>query len=111
MTESQEQRQLIQWCRTDPKFQYLFHIPNESVGGHGWIIRNRQLGVKAGVPDLFYPVPMHGYHGLFIEMKAGRGRLSMEQRKWIKALTDLGYKGIVAHGGEEARTALEEYTC
>ena len=111
MTESQEQRQLIQWCRTDPKFQYLFHIPNESVGGHGWIIRNRQLGVKAGVPDLFYPVPMHGYHGLFIEMKAGRGRLSMEQRKWIKALTDLGYKCIVAHGWEEARTALEEYAC
>ena len=111
MTESQEQRQLIQWCRTDPKFQYLFHIPNESVGGQGWIIRNRQLGVKAGVPDLFYPVPMRGYHGLFIEMKAGRGRLSMEQRKWIKALTDLGYKCIVAHGWEEARAALEEYTC
>ena len=110
MTESQEQRQLIQWCRTDPKFQYLFHIPNESVGGQGWIIRNRQLGVKAGVPDLFYPVPMHGYHGLFIEMKAERGRLSMEQRKWIKALADLGYKCIVAHGWEEARTALEEYT-
>lgn len=109
MTEAQEQKQLIQWCRTDPKFQYLFHIPNESVGGQGWIVRNRQMGVKAGVPDLFYPVPMGGYHGLFIEMKTGSGRLSAAQKKWVDALTALGYKCIVAHGWEEARKELEEY--
>ena len=110
MTESQEQKQLIQWCRTDPRFQYLFHIPNESVGGQGWMIRNRQMGVKAGVPDLFYPVPMKSYHGLFIEMKTRKGgRLSMAQKKWITALAELGYKVVVAKGWEEARTALEEY--
>ena len=109
MTESQEQKQLIQWCRTDPRYQYLFHIPNESVGGQGWLIRNRQLGVKAGVPDLFYPVPMKGYHGLFIEMKSETGRLSQQQKKWLKALADLGYKCVVAHGWEQARRELEEY--
>jgi hypothetical protein len=109
MTESQEQKQLIQWCRTDHRFQYLFHIPNESVGGPGWIIRNRQMGVRPGVPDLFYPVPMGGYHGLFIEMKAGKGRLSSDQRRWIKALETLGYRCVVAHGWEEARKALEDY--
>lgn len=109
MTESQEQRQLIQWCRTDPRYQYLFHIPNETVGGQGWIVRNRQLGVKAGVPDLFYPVPMGGYHGLFIEMKTKTGRLSAEQKKWIGALETFGYKCVVAKGWDEARQALEEY--
>lgn len=109
-TEAQEQKQLIQWCRTDPRYQYLFHISNESVGGPGWRIRNRQMGVKSGVPDLFYPVPMKGYHGLFIEMKAGKGRLSMEQRKWIAALEQLGYKCVVAHGWEQAKEALIEYT-
>lgn len=109
MTESQEQKQLIQWCRTDSRYQYLFHIPNESVGGQGWIVRNRQLGVKAGVPDLFYPVPLHGYHGMFIEMKADNGRLRSEQKKWIQALEELGYKCVVAHGWKEAKKALEEY--
>ena len=109
MTESQEQRQLIQWCRTDPRLQYLFHIPNESVGGQGWLIRNRQMGVKAGVPDLFYPVPLHGYHGLFIEMKAAKGRLRPEQERWIKILDTFGYKTAVCHGWEEARGVLEEY--
>lgn len=110
MTETQEQKQLIQWCRTDPRFQYLFHIPNESIGGQGWIVRNRQMGVKAGVPDLFYPVPIGGYSGLFIEMKARTGgRLSLEQQRWIAALTEMGYKCVVAKGWEEAKEALIEY--
>lgn len=108
-TESQEQKQLIQWCRTDPRYQYLFHIPNESVGGQGWLIRNRQMGVKAGVPDLFYPVPARGYHGMFIEMKTKAGRISKSQAKWIKALETVGYKCVVAHGWEEARDALIDY--
>jgi len=110
MTESNEQKQLIQWCRLDSRFQYLFHIPNESVGGQGWLIRNRQMGVKPGVPDLFYPIPLNGYHGLFIEMKADKGRLSKEQKRWFDVLTTLGYKCVVAHGWEEARDALIEYT-
>lgn len=110
MTEDEEQKQLIQWCRTDPKWQYLFHIPNESVGGKGWLIRNRQLGVKSGVPDLFYPVPVDPYHGLFIEMKRKQGGvLSEAQKKWIKALQQLGYRVEVCKGWEEARTALERY--
>jgi len=109
MTESQEQKQLIQWCRTDPRLQYLFHIPNESVGGQGWLVRNRQMGVKAGVPDLFYPVPLHGYHGLFIEMKAKDGRLSSKQVKWLNALGEFGYKTAVCNGWEEAKKVLEDY--
>lgn len=108
-TESQEQKQLIQWCRTDPRYQYLFHIPNESVGGQGWLVRNRQMGVKAGVPDLFYPVPAQGYHGMFIEMKTKTGRISKSQAKWIKTLETVGYKCVVAHGWEEARDALINY--
>ena len=109
MTETQEQKQLIQWCRTDPRFQFLFHIPNESIGGQGWIIRNRQMGVKAGVPDLFYPVPMNGYHGMFIEMKTKTGRLSRPQEAWIDVLQTMGYKCVVAHGWIEAKEALELY--
>lgn len=109
MSENWEQKQLIQWCRRDPRYQYLFHIPNETVGGQGWIVRNRQLGVKAGVPDLFYPVPLHGFHGLFIEMKTERGKLRPEQKKWIVALQTMGYKCVVAHGWTEARQALEDY--
>lgn len=109
MTENAEQKQLIQWCRTRPELQFLFHIPNESVGGQGWIIRNRQLGVKKGVPDLFLPIPMSGYHGLFIEMKARGGRVSPEQTRWIEALNQFGYLAVVAYGWEDARCQILKY--
>jgi len=109
-TENWEQRQLIQWARSIPELQYLFHIPNEAVGGKGWIIRNRQLGVKSGIPDLFLPIPARGYHGLFIEMKTKTGgRLSHEQKLWIDALNTFGYRAVVCHGWEEARIELEAY--
>ena len=109
-SESFEQRQLIQWCRTRPELQFLFHIPNESVGGQGWIIRNRQLGVKSGVPDLMLPIPAGDYHGLFVEMKTKGGRVSETQKKWIDALNGLGYLAVVAYGWEDARCSSEDNT-
>ena len=73
------------------------------------MVRNRQMGVRAGVPDLFYPVPAGGYHGLFIEMKTEKGRLDPKQKRWIEILEAFGYKCVVAHGWEKARDALLEY--
>ena len=67
------------------------------------------MGVKSGVPDLFYPVPLHGYHGLFIEMKAKGGSLSAKQKRWLAALSKLGYKTAVCVGWESARDTLTEY--
>lgn len=109
MNENEEQKQLIQWCRTRPELQFLFHIPNESVGGKGWLIRNRQLGVKSGVPDLMLPIPSNGYHGLFIEMKTRIGQTSDSQDKWLQALNTFGYLAVVAHGWEEARCVILDY--
>ena len=109
MTETQEQKQLIQWCRTRPELQYLFHIPNESIGGQGWMIRNRQMGVRSGIPDLMLPIPSNGYHGLFIEMKAKGGRVSSTQEKWIEALNTFGYLAVVAYGWEDAKCKIMNY--
>lgn len=109
MSENYEQKQLIQWCRTRPELQYLFHIPNESVGGQGWMIRNRQMGVKSGVPDLMLPIPSQGYHGMFIEMKAKGGRVSDVQSKWLEALNQFGYLAVVAYGWEDARCQILKY--
>lgn len=109
MTETDEQKQLIQYARGKPWGQFLFHVPNESVGGYGWMVRNRQMGMRKGVPDLMLPIPMHGYHGLFVEMKAKGGRLSQEQKNWIKALNTFGYKAVCCTGWEAARDEIERY--
>lgn len=109
LSEDFEQRQLIQWCRTRPELQYLFHIPNESASGAKWGIRNRQLGVKSGVPDLMLPIPAGGYHGLFVEMKTARGKVSENQSRWIEALNTFGYRAVVCYGWEAARDEIESY--
>lgn len=107
--ESWHQMQLIQWCRQFPWGQFLFHIANESTGGMGWVVRNRQMGCRKGVPDLMLPIPSKGYHGLFIEMKNNNGRLSKEQKAWLEALSTFGYKAVSCKGFDEAARVLEDY--
>lgn len=108
-SEDDEQRQLIQWCRTKPELQFLFHIANENTSGIKWGVRNRQLGVKSGVPDLMLPIPAGGYHGLFVEMKTRRGKVSDNQQKWIDALNTFGYRAVVCYGWEAAKNEIESY--
>jgi VRR-NUC domain. len=113
-TEHQEQALLIQMVRlaaqTDHRLSLLFAIPN---GGHRHILTAQKLkdeGVKSGVPDLFLPVAIAPYHGLFIEMKRRTGgKLSPNQKQWINALLKQGYKVVVANGASEAWSALREY--
>lgn len=109
-SESWEQRELIQYIKKYPWGRYVFHICNESVGGYAWQVRNRQLGVRKGVPDLFLPIPMNGRHGLFVEMKREKGgSLSREQRMWINLLSKVGYQVEVCHGWKQAAETMERY--
>lgn len=113
ISESQEQINLFQWanlqsCKT-PELKLLFHIPN---GGKRNIVTARRLkaeGVKAGVPDLFLPVSRGGFHGLFIEMKAGKNKTTEKQNVWIKDLREQGYQVVVCYGCEEAIAEIKKY--
>ena len=108
-SENWHQKQLIQWVKQFPWGQFLFHIPNETTGGRGWIVRNSQMGCRKGVPDLMLPIPAGGYHGLFVEMKTRRGKVSDNQQRWIDALNTFGYRAVVCYGWEAARDEIESY--
>ncbi len=113
-TEDEEQMAVIDWAeQMTPRYPALklcFHIAN---GGKRTITeakRFKAMGVKAGVPDLFLPVPRGKYHGLWIEMKRTQdGKISENQKWWIGALNSLGYLAQVAYGAEQAIRQLEEY--
>jgi hypothetical protein len=112
-SEATEQMAVVAWCERNkdiyPELQLIFHVPN---GGKRNAIEGakfKRLGVKAGVPDLCLPVPKKDYHGLFIEMKYGKGRLSKEQSKWIEELSKQGYMCRVCNGAEEAVRVINEY--
>jgi hypothetical protein len=117
--EAVEQTALMQWARLEskahPDLAFLFHIPNgQKLTGSTLQrqIRGARLkaqGVKAGVPDLFLPVPRFGRHGLFIELKAQGGRVSKEQTAWIDELSQRGYRACVCVGWLQARDEILDY--
>lgn len=66
-------------------------------------------GMLSGVPDLFLPVPKNGFHGLYIEMKSEKGRVT-ENQHWFLSKTDgLGYKSVVCYSAKEAISAIQAY--
>lgn len=114
-SEAQEQADLIAWadgCATlglYPELKLLHAIPN---GGSRDIREARNLkrqGVRSGVPDLCLPVSRGVYHGLYIEMKVGRNKPSINQRTWISELRANGYAVSVCYGATEARQTIEKY--
>ena len=113
MRESDEQEALMQWAAVQtgrrPELRLLHHIPNGGKRNAAEAAHFKRLGVKPGVPDLCLPVPRQGYHGLYIEMKCGRGKLSDCQREWIAALTKQGYCCAVCWSWEQAKEAIQAY--
>lgn len=69
----------------------------------------KQMGVVAGVPDLHLPVPKGIYHGLYIEMKYGDGRLEKSQREFLSSAAGYGYYAVCCYGAEEAISIIREY--
>lgn len=112
-SEHQEQVTLFQWAawqsNITPELKLLHAIPN---GGHRHKSVARELkaeGVKAGIPDVFFPVARGEFHGLYIEMKAKGGRTRDSQKWWLQQLSDQGYKTAVCYSYEEARGVIEKY--
>lgn len=112
-TEDQEQAQIfaeIEYLKNQyPELVLLFHIPNGANTNKITGALNKRKGLKSGVPDLFLPVARHGYHGLFIELKAVGGVESKTQKEWRKNLNLQGYKSVVCVGCEEAIEILLDY--
>ena len=115
MTEAQEQMTLFKWAAQPsirgkyPELRLLHHIKNETKEGARQVAIDRQSGVKKGVPDLCLPVARGGFHGLYIEMKTAKGRLSPEQKWWLKELNGEQYRAVLCRGWKEAARTLEEY--
>ena len=126
-TEHDYQVQVIDWANAHhvkyPPLRWLYAIPNGARTSRSVANRLSAEGMKAGVPDLFLPYPVkieipppgqfghRWWHGLYIEMKSRdtKGRLSQEQKDWIKYLISVGYRVEVAWTAKEAIKILEDY--
>lgn len=92
-----------------PALEWLHAIPNG-----GW--RNKVVaaqlkgeGVRPGVHDYCWPFRQGSYSGLYLELKAGKGRPTKEQRAFGVFVEEQGFKVVFATGWEAAWQAVCEY--
>jgi len=117
MSEHAEQCALFLWARVNqshfPDLAWLFAVPN---GGYRLGKTARDLkaeGVKAGVPDVWFPVS--GIYedkpvkGLIIEMKFGKNKITPEQDAWLGFLGDHGWHVAVCYSWREAARVICEH--
>ena len=119
-TEHAHQCAFMQWValygvKQIPQLKLLFAIPN---GGDRMLSVAASLkaeGMKSGVPDLFLPIAVGTYFGLWIEMKrptkAGTalGGRTTKQVEWHKALLVEGHAVVVCYTWKQAVWALRRY--
>ena len=107
MSEATEQQAVVEWCGWNgiP----VFAIPNGGRRNAKEAYFLRKSGVKAGVPDLFVPVPKGGFSGLFIELKVGRNTATETQKQWLELLGGNGYRAEVCRGARAAIELISEY--
>ena len=113
MTEHDEQVALFEWAAyaqgERPELRWLFAIPNGGLRNIRVAMNLKTEGVKPGVPDIFLAYPVNQFHGLFVEMKTDKGRVSPEQKEWLRILSSQGYIARVCRGFEDAKRTILDY--
>ncbi len=112
-SEHAEQVALFNWASiqsaTSPELQLLHAIPNGGKRDRVTAALLKAEGVRAGVPDIFLPVARERWHGLYIELKTERGRVTEHQKRWIRELRQQGYMAAVCRGWHPASALIKAY--
>ena len=113
MSEHTEQVSLFEWAawveQKIPALRLMHAIPNGGKRDARTGALLKAEGVKAGVPDIFLPTPQGPWHGLYIELKAGKNTISDHQEQWIDALRSQGYYVDVCWGWQAAARVIAAY--
>jgi hypothetical protein len=111
--ESGHQEALFNWAAYNtirmPELEYMHHVPNGGKRDKATAIALKRQGVKAGVPDIVLPAPKGNYHGLYIELKAGRNTVTKAQKNFLEFLRQQGYYTAICYGWQNAAELIEQY--
>lgn len=109
LSEHQIQKSYFDWAKLHPQARRAFAIPNGGQRNKIVAAKLKAEGVRAGVLDVFLPIPRGGCHGMWIEFKAGKNGLTAEQKLEASALAEDGYLVIKAWDAVMAIDATKGY--
>ena len=110
-SEDQIQIALVEWMRlAHPKVApWMHHSPNGGLRSPVTAARLKAMGVRRGFPDLMLWVARGGHRGLAIELKASRGKPTLEQLEWLGHMGGMGWIAVLCVGFDAARQTIDDY--
>ncbi len=109
MTEEELQIQVAQWLNM---WGVLWmHCPNEGKRSRRLGAKLKRMGLSPGVPDvLIFEAWQDGDfsgHGIAIELKTAKGRLTTQQEQWLDDLERRGWLTAVCRSLDEVMAECE----
>jgi len=107
-TEQDEQILLVDWlnkCTTIP----VIKIDNEGKRTPWGGALAKRMGLYPGASDLFLARPSQGFHGLWIEMKSVKGKVSATQKEFMTRMFEEGYAITTCYSGDEAIKFVKKF--
>ena len=111
ISEERLQSEVVRYISLQyPKARYCASLGGIYTGPRQ-AMKAKRTGYSKGFPDLFIyePSPCGKYHGLALEIKTIKGRATKEQKEWIEALNDRGYKAEVVKGLPAILNLIDSY--
>lgn len=94
----------------EPLARLAFAVPNGGKRDKITAARLKAEGVKSGVPDVIWPVPVGGFASLFLELKVDKNDTSDKQDSWADDLRACGHAVATCWGWRAARQAFIDYS-
>lgn len=109
--EDSIQKTCVQWFSLQYReyAKLLHHSPNGGERNAIEAAKFKEMGVRAGFPDLILCIARQGYHGLFIELKTAKGRQTDNQKYYQCVLEEQGYRYEVVRSIDEFREVINNY--
>ena len=107
--EDDIQKACVTWFKLQYPMRLIWATPNGGSRNVREAARLKAQGVLAGVPDLFIPEPCGTWHGLFIEMKAGKNKQTATQKEIESLLLERNYNCNVCYSFDQFKSIVNNY--
>jgi len=110
LSEEAIHKAIMDWVRLKPTIKKLvMHFPNEGKRTPSFGRLMKEMGMRAGVSDLFISMARHGYHGAWIELKTKQGVVSPAQVEFLEDMRQQGYYTVICRSIEDGIKVIERY--
>ena len=112
-SEHEEQTAIFEWAKymqgKYPQLSFMFSTLNGIRLTIGQAKKAKRAGNKKGISDICFPWNNGKYAGLWIELKASKGRPTKEQKEFIEFMNQQGHYAEVVVGSLKSIELIKKY--